>query len=157
MKLTAALYSERIKAVSIPRCPVQPLAAILTAALMLANALAGCCWHHEHATSEEPGQNVLRTASGHDHEHGPGVPHHHHHHGDRPHGGSDGGHCASGNCVYVHKVKSGLSIEQLAFLGPTASVELLSFGVPNRAATVFLAEKPVHRLRLHLWHQVLLI
>lgn len=123
---------------------------LLTAAVLLAHSLLGCCWHHAHAATG--GVEVACVEHGHQHDHGDQQ--------DKSHDEHQGTTCHEGSCVFV-RGDGPLPIDQLSLLA------IDCFVVPTCALTE--AELRIARAeysdsqdlappsRLHLLHQILLI
>jgi hypothetical protein len=123
---------------------------LLLAIVVLAHALAGCCWHHAHAA--DGGAPVACSDHAHCHEHGGAEE------GDNGDGPAKP--CDEGNCVFV-RGQGSPSIDfslALALEGCVASAGELSLDdfLVTRAAYPDTQDLAPHT-RLHLLHQILLI
>lgn len=122
---------------------------ILTAAVMLGHALAGCCWHHAHAS------DTVAQACSHD-EHG-------HEHGEQQKDSHDDHHgtsCQEGSCVFV-RGDGPIAVDQPSLLAIDFCV-LPTTACPQAALRLARAEYTASQdlappSRLHLLHQILLI
>lgn len=133
----------------------------LTAVMVLAHLLLGCCWHHQHAFGNQPaGTGCVDSAGAGCH--GPscgeevGCPHH-------PAGGEHRGRngCEGVRCVFVTGQPSRTPAASAAELSNLAAVvPTIDEGLPAESsvwARAFAADRRCPSLRTHLWQQVLLL
>ena len=138
----------------------------LTAVMVLAHMLLGCCWHHRHACGDEPActinANIARVKIAADdccsHPCGqelgcPGEP------ADPEHNGRDG--CEGGRCVFVGAQPSRTPAGSATELGDVAAVAVTVVdGLPAESSVstrAFAATRRCPALRTHLYQQVLLL
>ena len=125
---------------------------LMTAAVLLAHSLVGCCWHHAHASAG----GVARACAHDEHEHG--------HDDGAPQDESDHEHqstiCQEGNCVFV-RGDGPVPIDQSSILAIDCFVVQAS-AITQAELRIVRAEYSASQdlappSRLHLLHQILLI
>lgn len=121
---------------------------LLTAAVLLAHALLGCCWHHAHASAG----GVAEPCSHDGHEHG--------HSDDGTESEPPGQPCDEGSCVFVRgdgspSVEMTLAHALVGCIATAPEVALDSLRIA-RASYPDSQELAPHT-RIHLLHQILLI
>jgi len=133
----------------------------LTAVMVLAHVLLGCCCHHQHASPHQPACTTCVHHAGADcHGHSCGQEGGRHH---WPAGGEhqDRGGCEGGRCVFVTGQPSRTPVAAAAeFCGVVTVVAMVDDGLPAESsvcAGAFAAGKRCASLRTHLWQQVLLL
>jgi hypothetical protein len=134
---------------------VQGLFSHLTAAVLVAHTLLGCCWHHAHRCGQDEGAPGTLASADCTADHADDADHHaprHSHHG--PHD------CLGGACVYIPAGQT--RVVALAMdLSPAPGLALCfadqSALMPSVETSMFSAGDLCLPVRLHLAHQVLLI
>ena len=133
----------------------------LTAAMLLAHVLLGCCCHHQHAFGNQPaGTRCVDSAGADCHGHSCGEEAGCRHH---PAGGEHRGRngCEGGRCVFVTGQPSRTPAASAAELSNAVAVAAtVDEGLPAESgvwARAFAAARRCPSLRTHLWQQVLLL
>lgn len=122
---------------------------LLTAAIMLGHAIAGCCWHHAHAW-DAVGQTCVHDEHGHQHGEQPADPHNDHQPGS----------CQEGPCVFV-RGDSPVDVDQQSLPAIDCCIQPLTICSQTELRLVRAEYTASQDLappsRLHLLHQILLI
>jgi hypothetical protein len=132
----------------------------MIAALMMAHALLGCCWHHAHASQMVCDDHVAAVHAdvhGHCHEEHAAK----HEHSDTPAPCNQGDACDEEGCIFV-RTDSGPIIHSLSHKGfVTLATSDCLFAIPKacKFCSAFSSRQPTDALplRAHLMLQILLI
>ena len=130
----------------------------LTAVMLAAHALLGCCWHHGHGSEQMGSPVAVLASSGHceaGDAHGPSLAQHDcgTQHGERPN-------CQGSPCMFIGPATQNISPSAVCALQPlvaTLPPASLSAGGAAIERSLLAAGALLPPVRLHLAHQVLLI